>query len=332
MIDNINRFSSEEKKDFFDKHYKQIVKEGRQYYHSIDTFSEACKLTLKLCLSLNDYIHANNILQCYKSEVLRERSAWYHYYSIIVHGKRYPKYFLNKPEMLVKKIQRYYKKEPSQSLEAVLKNLLFFYVKLFDNYKDVFTKDLKSFTTYFLDNPLDNHLQFNNGIKQIDDLIENRIDYEDVDFDIVKDVSNKEKHHTIAEDSPHEHETIIYGKDPKVLIIGDLSISKDKVYGIAKSVGFEKHQIEIVEDFKAIKTYDINKLQYNYDYCGIIFGPLPHSTKGAQGDSSLITRVENGEGFPYNIRSIANGKLKITKSSLESALRDVHSNYLVTVA
>lgn len=326
MLENFNAVSSEEKKQFFDKQYKKIVEEGISGYDIKETYEEACQYVLKLCLSLNDYIHANNILQCYKSEVSRERSPWYHYYSIIVHGKRYPKYFLNKTQMLVKKVKRYYVAESKKDLNEVLINLLYFYVKLFDNYKDVFIKDLRTFTNYFINNPLEDHHRFNYGITQLHELLNNEIDFEDINFDSIKIDDEKPK----QQEPKAKEESIIYNDNAKVLIIGDLSISKDKVYGIAKSIGFDKEQIEIVDDFSVIKTYDIKKLQYNYNYCGIIFGPIPHSSKSAQGDSSMITHVENKEGYPYNVRATANGKLKITKSSLSMGLSEIYSNYSVT--
>ena len=327
MISTVESYSPEQKREVFETLYKRLLIEGIKAFNTEDDFSEACHVLLKLCLSVNDYINANNVLQCYKSDIKRNRNAWYHYYSIIVHGKRYPSYFLNNPEHLVKKIDRYAKSESDQSLSIVLINLLYFYIKLYDNYRDVFKEKLVYFSDYFLNTPLDDFTKFNNGIEQLSALLKEKIDFEDIDFDL-KEIVVKEKE--IDKEEEETNDVVIYNKDPKVLVIGALSLGKDKVYGIAKKIGFKKQQIEILQDFNVIKTYDISKIRNNPNYCGIIFGPVPHSSKSMNSDTSLITHVENNEGYPPSMRSEANGSLKITKSSIERTLSEIYSHYMLT--
>ena len=323
MISLIEAYSPDQKREVFEAFYAKLMREGIKAFSDEHAFSEACQGLLKICLSVNDYINANNILQCYKSEIKRNRSAWYHYYSIIVHGKRYPSYFLNHPESLVKKIDRFLKSESNQSLNIVLTNLLYFYIKLYDNYRDVFKDKLIEFSDYFLKNPLESFPKFNNGIKQLSLFLKGTIDFEDIDFDSQQVVLKEEE-------SPKEETYIVYNKNPKVLIIGALSLGKDKVYGIAKKIGFKKEQIEIVHDFNVIKTFDISKVRNNLNYCGIIFGPVPHSSKSMNNDTSIITHVENTVGYPPSVRSEANGSLKITKSTIERTLGEIYSHYLLT--
>lgn len=321
MID-IEMKSPEEKREYFDLLYQKVIGEGFTQFNSEKDYQEACHLLIRLCLSVNDYIHANNVMQCYKSAVKSQRASWFHYYGIVIHGKRYPNYFLHQPDALIKKVERYLKTEEPTKLEDLLNNIIHFYNKLFINYQDVFKDNLKLFTKYFLKHPLILFPMFNAGVKQLNDLLEGTIDYEDIDFD-QKDVKK-------VKVNLKETPAIIYSKNPKVLIIGALSIGKDKVYGIAKKIGFTKDQIEIIHDFNVIKAYEIQKLRYNQNYCGIITGPVPHSSKSSANESSLITQIENNDGYPYHLRAMAGEQLKLTKKSIEESLKEIHDNYLIT--
>ena len=329
---NIENQSAQQKEKSFKTLYQKLTEEGVQAFKDKDAFEEACHMTIKLCLSVNDYIHSNNIMQIYKTNQLRNRASWYHYYGILIYGKRYPRYFLKKPEALKKKVNRYLINGDSNQLNQALINLMLFYAKLYQNYTDTFKADLVHFITYFKNHPLKSMDNFQAHIQELDDFIKGTIDYEDIGFDTaIKKVDDspsiQPKPTQIADDN---QEFRVYVKDPKVIIIGDLSISKDKVYGIAKNTGFKKQQIEIHSDYDKIKSLDISHLRHSEQYCGIIFGPIPHSTTSNQGDTSLITHVENIEGYPYFVKAIASNQLKLTKNSLEKSFREIYSNLIST--
>lgn len=118
-------------------------------------------------------------------------------------------------------------------------------------------------------------------------------------------------------------------KNGKILIIGQSTIDKNTIIGIAKSLNIDNSRLELVLDYRKAENYDFRKLQYNPLYRVIIVGPLPHKTAGTGCSSSVITEIENKEGYPRIVRSIANQELKITKSSIRTALSQLlNENYI----
>ncbi len=329
---DIDKQSSQKKKQYFDELYPRITEKGRADFENEENFTKACHLLVRICLSVNDYIHANNILQCFKEDIRRDRPAWYHYHSMLVYGKRFPAYFLEKPDRLEKKIERYLKKGSPETLNKALVNLVMFYVRLQENYPDTFRKELQAFCKHFSRNPLATFPAFNEGVKELQAFLEGKRAYEDVSFDEgpLSPVTGETPTKAETEAPPRdEYRDIVYSRQAKVVVIGDLHIKKNEAQRIAKAHGFDKNRIEFV-DYQQAKTFNLGKLRHNENYCGIIFGPIPHSAKGIQGESSLITQVENTEGYPYHVRAQAKGRegnLKITKKSLQNALQEIKNHY-----
>ncbi|MGG0716278.1 hypothetical protein ABE096_01585 [Robertmurraya massiliosenegalensis] len=117
--------------------------------------------------------------------------------------------------------------------------------------------------------------------------------------------------------------------DGKILIIGRNEVKPQVIIGTLKDLGIPKEQIELCLGYDEAKTYPYNKLQYNPKYRAVLFGPLPHSVVGKGESSSIITHLETNEGFPRVIRLTANNELKMTKSSLKSAVSELlHTGYL----
>lgn len=117
--------------------------------------------------------------------------------------------------------------------------------------------------------------------------------------------------------------------DGKILIIGAAQIKDYEVYGCLKEFGIDKDRIELHIGYDEAKTYPFKKIQYNPNYRLILFGPVPHSGKGKQDSSSIITEIEATDGYPKVIRlSDAHG-LKLTKTSLKRALfQEINTGYL----
>lgn len=110
----------------------------------------------------------------------------------------------------------------------------------------------------------------------------------------------------------------------KILIIGSSCINQNQIIAIAKKYGMDAKHLEIVTDYKKISHFNFKKLKNSDKYCAVIYGPCPHKCKGCVGYSSPLAMIENEQDcFPYLIRSIANGVLKITKSSFSCALKQL---------
>lgn len=99
-------------------------------------FSKSCHDLIHQYLAWNDYIHSNNILQLYKSEILKEwritqKPMWLVRYEIIIYGRRTPLYFIDKPKKLFDKIHDALKKNDKSNVDKVsgaIEHLLKYYI------------------------------------------------------------------------------------------------------------------------------------------------------------------------------------------------------------
>ncbi|MFA9399161.1 MAG: hypothetical protein ACERKV_12975 [Clostridiaceae bacterium] len=131
---------------------------------------------------------------------------------------------------------------------------------------------------------------------------------------------------------PCEEEPPLYDTNPggKILIIGDAKIKDKEIYGCLKEYGIDKDRVELHIGYDEAKNYSFNKIQYNSNYRLILFGSVPHSGKGKQDKSSIITQIESTDGYPKVIRLSDGHGLKLTKTSLKNAVnQEIQRGYLV---
>jgi len=113
------------------------------------------------------------------------------------------------------------------------------------------------------------------------------------------------------------------------LIFGESRLKEREIYGCLKEYGIDKERIELHLGYEEAKMFPFRNLQYNPNYRLILFGPVPHSGKGKEEYSSIITQIENGDGYPKVIRLTDGHGLKITKTSQKNAIRkEIDSGYL----
>lgn len=118
--------------------------------------------------------------------------------------------------------------------------------------------------------------------------------------------------------------------DGKILIFGQPKIKEREIYGCLKEYGITKARLELHLDYEKVKSYPFKEIQYNPTYRLILFGPVPHSGEGKKEYSSIITQIENTDGYPKVIRLLDGHGLKITKTSLGKAIcKEIESGYLV---
>lgn len=113
-----------------------------------------------------------------------------------------------------------------------------------------------------------------------------------------------------------------FNKSYKVLIYGASQLSTTDIFGIAKSMGYSKDNVEVIDEYD--KKFDFRKIRFNSPYDGILIGPVPHSLPGKGNYSSIIEMLKNEEGYPHveEIKTY-NKELKITKTSLKEALKNL---------
>lgn len=134
------------------------------------------------------------------------------------------------------------------------------------------------------------------------------------------------------EDLIPEKEDQLYDTDPegKIIIFGDSQVKENDIFGCLKELGLPKDRVELRLGYKEAVKYPFEKLQYNYNYRLILFGPVPHSTKGKDDSSSIITSLESKDGYTKILRLTDGHKLKLTKSNLKSLVEEeIQSGYLI---
>lgn len=124
----------------------------------------------------------------------------------------------------------------------------------------------------------------------------------------------------------------LYDTNPegKILIIGATNIKEREIYGCLKKFGIDKNRIELHLGYEEAKNYQFGGIQYNPNYRLILFGAMPHSGKGKEERSSIITQIEDTDGYPKVIRLSDGHGLKLTKTSLKNAIKkEIETGYLL---
>lgn len=111
--------------------------------------------------------------------------------------------------------------------------------------------------------------------------------------------------------------------DGRILVVGDAQCRPKDLMGVAKSMGINPRRIEYIDSNEAT-NYDFAQLEYSRNWCAVLFGATPHSTKGRGEDSSIIAHLEkNRERYPEVRRLHANKRLKITKTNFRETLQSL---------
>ena len=111
-------------------------------------------------------------------------------------------------------------------------------------------------------------------------------------------------------------------KDGKIIVIGQSDVGEDKLTAVAKSLGIEKSRFEFYLDYNDAKNYDFRKTQWSPEYTVILVGPMPHSGASKGDYGSVISALEQQDGYPPVVRMGSSG-LKITKSSFRTTLESL---------
>lgn len=113
-----------------------------------------------------------------------------------------------------------------------------------------------------------------------------------------------------------------------IIVIGQSDVGADVLAAVAKKCGIDKKRIEFYTEYEDAKTFNFGKTQWNPNYSLIMVGPMPHSTESKGDYSSVISAIENEEGYPPVIR-MGKNTLKITKSDFREKLENVIKDQLI---
>lgn len=108
----------------------------------------------------------------------------------------------------------------------------------------------------------------------------------------------------------------------KIIVIGQSEVDKKKLEAVAKNLGIDKNRFEFCLNYEDAKTYNFQKTRWSDAYSAILVGQMPHSGK-AKGDfSSIISAIEEQDGYPPIYR-IGLSRLKITKTAFRETLENL---------
>jgi DNA repair exonuclease SbcCD ATPase subunit len=116
-------------------------------------------------------------------------------------------------------------------------------------------------------------------------------------------------------------------KTAKIVLIGDEMLQESVAKTIFNKAGFDFSNVQIVDDYEKLTNRDFAYLR-DSKYKAVLLGPVPHSMRHVGDESSIKGMLEDPD-FPHLITvEDKRGELKITKSSLISAVEELRS-YLV---
>lgn len=113
--------------------------------------------------------------------------------------------------------------------------------------------------------------------------------------------------------------------DYKILIVGPLVMDKNELYEVAEEYAIDRSQIEFLEEYKRITNFDFDMLINSGKYSDIIFGALPHKTKGTHGASGILAYLKNNrDRYPNIVEARAGAKLKLTRNTFKHAIEQTN--------
>lgn len=107
-----------------------------------------------------------------------------------------------------------------------------------------------------------------------------------------------------------------------ILVLGALKGRKSDYQMTARKLNIPENNIEFVDDYSKMHSFNAEQLRYSDRYSDIIIGPTPHSIKNKGDFSSIIAMIENNpKEYPKLLKAIANNTLKITTSNFKELLQ-----------
>lgn len=117
----------------------------------------------------------------------------------------------------------------------------------------------------------------------------------------------------------------------KIIVIGKSDVEREKLAAVAKNMGIDRNRFEFFLDYNDAKTFDFRKTQWSSKYSAILVGEMPHSGHAKEECGSIISALEQKEGYPPVLRVGTSG-INITKSSFRDALNQLIEKHIVSVA
>ncbi len=111
-------------------------------------------------------------------------------------------------------------------------------------------------------------------------------------------------------------------KQGTIIVVGASDVKQNHLEGVVKEVGLDKNRFEFYLEYEDGIDRKVKSWQYNFNISAILVGPMPHSGE-AKGDyGSVISALEQEDGYPPVFR-LGNNGLNISKSNFKEKLLDL---------
>ncbi len=117
-------------------------------------------------------------------------------------------------------------------------------------------------------------------------------------------------------------------KQGKIIVVGASDVKQNHLEGVVKEVGLDKNRFEFYLEYEDGIDRKVKSWQYNFNISAILVGPMPHSGE-AKGDyGSVISALEQEDGYPPVFR-LGNNGLNISKSNFKEKLLDLLATNII---
>ncbi len=109
----------------------------------------------------------------------------------------------------------------------------------------------------------------------------------------------------------------------RILVLGAGPFKAKDFYGIARTLNLHKDNFDLHLDYSKNKRFSLDAIRWNSTYSGILIGPIAHKIVDLGSFTSPLQKLRE-EGYPpvSEIRQ-KSGNLKLTKTSLRSAIESL---------
>ena len=111
-------------------------------------------------------------------------------------------------------------------------------------------------------------------------------------------------------------------KEGTIIVIGHSDVKQKHLEGVVKELGLNKDRFEFYLDYDDGITRKVKTWQWNTRISVILVGPMPHSGEAKSVYGSVISALEQEEGYPPVFR-LGKNELSISKSDFKDKLMDL---------
>ena len=117
-------------------------------------------------------------------------------------------------------------------------------------------------------------------------------------------------------------------KQGSIIVVGYSEVKQKHLEGVIKELGLGKERFEFYLDYDDGISRKVKFWQWNTKISAILVGPMPHSGEAKGDNGSVISALEQEEGYPPVVR-LGKNDLCISKSDFKDKLQDLLDSNII---